>query len=250
MLDAAAKAIAQMFSKQFRSVLLRSAAVALGLLVAIGIWLHRFLFFVAERGGAWLEGSAGEGVHTPVRALEVLLSILAGVGVTAAIVFLMPAITSLVAGFFVDEIAEGVERTYYPEDVAGAALPIGRAVVEGIKASLLGIGVYLCAVPFLLVAGLGAIMFFLATAFVLARVYFQFAATRFHAAAEAKRLYRLHRGTIFVAGLFIALFVSIPVVNLATPLFATAFMVHLHKRLTQPARLATTPPQRLTPPAS
>jgi uncharacterized protein involved in cysteine biosynthesis len=29
----------------------------------------------------------------------------------------------------------------------------------------------------------------------------------------------------------IAVFVSIPVVNLATPVFAMAFMVHIHKRL-------------------
>jgi CysZ protein len=34
-----------------------------------------------------------------------------------------------------------------------------------------------------------------------------------------------------VAGMVIAGFVSIPIVNLATPLFGTALMVHLHKRL-------------------
>ena len=32
------------------------------------------------------------------------------------------------------------------------------------------------------------------------------------------------------AGVFIAAFVSIPILNLATPLFAMAFMVHVHKR--------------------
>ena len=37
--------------------------------------------------------------------------------------------------------------------------------------------------------------------------------------------------TVFIGGLFIAAFVSIPVVNLATPVFAMALMVHLHKRL-------------------
>jgi len=29
----------------------------------------------------------------------------------------------------------------------------------------------------------------------------------------------------------IAVFVSIPVVNLATPIFAMAFMVHMHKKI-------------------
>ena len=47
---------------------------------------------------------------------------------------------------------------------------------------------------------------------------------------------RAHRAQIFLAGLLIAMFVSIPIVNLATPLFAMAMMVHLHKRLSQAAR--------------
>ena len=33
----------------------------------------------------------------------------------------------------------------------------------------------------------------------------------------------------------IAAFVSIPIVNLATPLFAMALMVHMHKKLSQRA---------------
>jgi CysZ protein len=39
---------------------------------------------------------------------------------------------------------------------------------------------------------------------------------------------------VFIAGLFIAAFVSIPIVNLATPLFGMALMVHIHKRLSGP----------------
>ena len=34
----------------------------------------------------------------------------------------------------------------------------------------------------------------------------------------------------------IALFVSIPLLNLATPIFAMAFMVHIHKRVSGQAR--------------
>jgi len=57
---------------------------------------------------------------------------------------------------------------------------------------------------------------------------------RFHLPAEAKRLRKMHRSTVFLAGMFIAAFVSIPIVNLATPLFGMAFMVHMHKRLARP----------------
>ena len=37
--------------------------------------------------------------------------------------------------------------------------------------------------------------------------------------------------TVYLGGLLIAAFVSIPIVNLATPLFAMSLMVHVHKRL-------------------
>ena len=54
---------------------------------------------------------------------------------------------------------------------------------------------------------------------------------RFRSPAEAKAMRRDNAATVFAAGLIIAAFVSIPIVNLATPLFGMAFMVHMHKRL-------------------
>jgi uncharacterized protein involved in cysteine biosynthesis len=44
-------------------------------------------------------------------------------------------------------------------------------------------------------------------------------------------LRKQHQTTVFTAGLLIAVFVSIPILNLATPLFGMALMVHMHKKL-------------------
>ena len=66
------------------------------------------------------------------------------------------------------------------------------------------------------------------------REYFELAAMRFRSPAEAKAMRKQHAATVFTAGLVIAAFVSIPIVNLATPLFGMAFMVHMHKRLSGP----------------
>ena len=99
------------------------------------------------------------------------------------------------------------------------------------KTALLTIVVYVVALPFVFFAGLGLVILFLANAYLLSREYFELAAMRFRSPAEAKALRRAHRGQVFFAGLFIAAFVSIPIVNLATPLFAMALMVHLHKRV-------------------
>jgi len=75
------------------------------------------------------------------------------------------------------------------------------------------------------------VIFFLATAWLLGREYFELAAMRFRPPNEAQALRKRNAATVYAGGLVIAAFVSIPIVNLATPLFAMAFMVHVHKRI-------------------
>ena len=229
MLDAAIKALTQMFSPPFRRVLLKSIGLALLMIVLVGIGLNRLFSWMADSGAVWAETSMGG--HTAWQVLAWILSFAATLGVITGAVFLMPAVSAFVGSFFVDEIAEEVERSYYPAEPPGRALSIGPALVQGIKTALLSILVYLCALPFLLVAGLGLVIMFLAAAYLLSREYFLLAAMRFRSPEEAKEMRRAHRTSVLFAGLPIALFVSIPIVNLATPLFATAMMVHVHKRL-------------------
>lgn len=244
MFDAAIQAVLQMFSPPFRTVLMKSVGLALALLVVLGIVLYRLLAWLAGAGTTWAEGTLGSAAHGPLAVLGWLLALALGVGLFAGAIFLMPAVAALVAGFFADEIADTVERTHYPLDPPGVALPLGRAIVEGVKIALLAVVVYLACAPFLLFAGFGAILFFLATAYLLGRQYFELAAMRFHSVADAKMLRRVHGLTVFIAGLFIAGFVSIPIVNLATPLFGTAFMVHMHKRLIGGRRELLAPERR------
>ena len=75
----------------------------------------------------------------------------------------------------------------------------GLAMTEGVKTALLTILVYLIALPFVFFAGVGFIAFFIATAWLLGREYFELAAMRFRTPAEAKamrqaqRRHHLHR---------------------------------------------------------
>jgi CysZ protein len=190
----------------------------------------------ATYGEGWAEAMLGPSFHTPLNILAWIVSIAAGFGVVFGAVFLMPAITSLVASVFVDEVADHVEREHYPAERPGTALPLGIAMTEGVRTALLTILVYLIALPFVFVAGAGFIAFFVATAWLLGREYFELAAMRFRPPAEAKAMRKQNAATVFTAGLIIAAFVSIPIVNLATPLFGMAFMVHMHKRLSGPRR--------------
>jgi|SRR5690242_16229101 len=244
MIEAALKTLSQMVSPPFRTVLLKSVGLALFFLALIGIALNRLLAWLTGAGEQWVEHAAGPLAHGPLVVLGWLLAIALGLGIIAGVIFLMPAVTALVASFFADEIAETVERVYYPADPVGVPLSFARAALQGVKTSLFAILIYLCAMPFLLLAGFGAVIFFVATAYLLGREYFELAAMRFHSVTEARALRRKYRLTVFVGGLFIAAFVSIPIINLATPLFGTALMVHVHKRLAGgPRRELIDPPR-------
>jgi len=203
MFDALVKAIAQMGTPPFRRILLKAVGLALLLIVLIGISLQRVFSWLATTGAGWAEVTTGVAPHA----------------------------------------AWDVEREHYPAEPFGRALPLGRATLEGSKTALLALLVYLVALPFLLFAGLGVFIFFFATAYLLGREYFELVAMRFMPPTDAKALRRLHRGTVFMAGLAMAAFVSIPIVNLATPLFATALAVHVYKRLAGP-RIELIEPKR------
>ena len=231
MLDDAVKALTQIFSPPLRALLWKSIGLALALIIILALAIDRLIIWLIGAGSSAVENGFGPHAHVPANAIAWLLSIAAGLGIIAGGVLLMPAVTALVASFFADQIADEVERVHYPADPPGAALPLWRSMLEGGQTALLAVLVYICAVPFLLFAGVGAVMFFLATAWLLGREYFELAAMRFRPPDEAKALRKRNAGAVYVGGLLIAAFVSIPVVNLATPLFAMSLMVHVHKRL-------------------
>src|SRR5436305_9148237 len=230
MLPAALTALSDMLSRPLRAILWRAIGLALVLVAVLGIALQRLLSWFAGSGEVWLEAALGPGFHMPLTILGWIVSVAAGLGVVVGAVFLMPAITALVASVFVDDVAETVERARYPHQPPGTALPVGIALREGMKAAALTLLVYLIALPFVLFAGAGFIAFFVATAWLLGREYFELAAMRFRTPREAKAMRKHHASAVFVAGLVIAAFVSIPIVNLATPLFRMPITVHLHNR--------------------
>jgi CysZ protein len=159
----------------------------------------------------------------------VIAALVAGIGLALALALLIAPVTALVAGLFLDDVAEAVERETYPQDPPGRAMPALAAFVTTLK--FLGVVLLgnLVALLLLLVPGVNIGAFFIVNGYLLGREFFEFAAMRFRSEAEAKALRRRHAGTVFVAGLAIAAFLAVPLVNLLTPLFAAAMMVHLHK---------------------
>src|ERR1700746_962686 len=114
MIDAPVKALSQILSPPMRSILWRSIGLALVLITALAVGLQQLLSWFAPHGEGWAETILCPGWHTSLNVLAWVVSIAAGLGVVLGGIFLMPAITSLVASFFVDDGADIVEREHDP----------------------------------------------------------------------------------------------------------------------------------------
>jgi CysZ protein len=218
MISDALAAFDQIFSPPFRKVLYRSLALTLGVLALVWLGLNRLAAAYATTPWPWL---------------DTIIAIIAAVGLIVGLVFLVAPVSALVAGFYLDELAETVERAIAPDHV-GRALPGGQASWLAVKFAAVSVLVNLLALGLLLLPGINILAFFGANAYLLSREYFELAALRYRPIDEVRALRSAHRFYLFVCGLMIAALVAIPVLNLLTPLFATAFMVRVHRRLAPP----------------
>jgi CysZ protein len=211
----------QVLSPALRGILWESLFLTLALLALVWFALTRMLSWLLE----------GRSISGDYPVLDSVALWLAGAGLVVALAYLLPAVSLLVAGYFLDDAAEIVERTDFPGDPPGQALSLGRSLLYGLRFAGLALLVNLGALLLLLFPVVNLMAFFAANAYLLGREYFELAAGRFMPMPEAARFRSEHRGTVLAAGAILAGLVLIPVVNLLTPIFGVAFMVHLNKRL-------------------
>lgn len=227
MIQDAFGAFAQTFSPPLRKILLKSIGLALLLLIALGgtlQWLLQFLLPLAHP-------------------YDYIAAILLGVLTLVVAFFAMAPVTSLMAAIFLDDVAEEVERSKFPADAPGKPLSVPRSMA--LSAKFFGVVLLVNLVAILLwfvIPVFNVAVFFIANAYLLSREFFELAAMRFRTPEEARRLRQQHAVPVFISGLFIAAIVLVPVLNLITPVFATAFMVRRHKRFMP--RREILPPER------
>jgi CysZ protein len=216
MIEDALAAVSQIFSPPFRATLAKSLALTVGVLVLAWFALDRLAIGYLGFGPPWLSTT---------------LAVIAGLGLFVGLAFLVAPITSLTAGFFLDDIALMVEREIDPGGAPGRPIPFGSAAVLALRFAGLSILVNLVALALLFAPGINLFAFLAANGYLLGREYFELAAMRYRPFEDVRAMRRHFALRIFIAGLIIAGFVAVPALNLCTPLFATAFMARLHKRL-------------------
>lgn len=219
------KSVAQFDDPKFRRVLWRGMGLTIVLLIAacllVNFGINQLL------SSAWAANMIGDQSW-----LGALINV-GGVLFTIALsIWLMVPVTSAIIALFLDEVAQAVEARHYPHLPKQTATKLQDQILVGIR--FLGI---------LLLANIGALIlsmivpllapfvFWATNGYLMGREYFQMAAMRRMPRAQAQELFQRHQGSIWTAGILIAIPMSIPLVGLFIPILGAATFTHQFERL-------------------
>ncbi len=233
MFAALAKAFGQLSDPAFRRVLVRSVLAALVVFVAVWVAAWFGLSWAGAALSGWLAAQEPGGFWVEI--VEWLFGAAGVVAVLIASFFLFPGVMLVALSLMLDDIAQAVERRHYPELPPARAQPIGEAVMAALAFAAVMLLLNLLALPFylllLFVPPLNVFVFYLLNGYLLGREYFELVAARRFDTVGVRRLRRKYRGRVMLAGVVIAFLLTVPIVNLVTPIVAAGFMLHVFERL-------------------
>jgi len=205
------RAVADVIDPAVLRILLRVvllAAAGFAALLALVVWL---LGSTAVTETAWLEWTA---------------DIAGGAVALVATWFLFPAVLAGIAGLFLEEVADAVERRRYPDLPPAPGARVGASIASALRLFAVTAALNLLALPAYFVPGLNLVVFWLLNGYLLGREYAEAVALRRVPPDRAGHLRRTHRLRLFAAGATIAFLLTLPLANLLAPVIGTALMVH------------------------
>lgn len=211
MFQALTRALGQMFDARILGLI--GLCALLSLACFVGAWfmidgLLSLVFSGGETTSTWLSWAGG---------------------LATAIVawFLFPLVTSAFVGLFLETVARTVEARHYRHLGPAPGLALWTGIVCSLRFLLLVVGanVLLLALAWIFVPAY-PIAYFVVNGFLLGREYFELVALRRLDPGSARDLRRRHQGELTATGAALAFLLTLPVVNLVIPIFATAVMVH------------------------
>lgn len=226
-------------------MILRSFLLTLGQLgdprfrrvLFLGIGLGFALLVVFFAGLMWLLNIlVGPTATLPfigeVTWLNDLVSWTALVSMIVLSVFLMVPVASAITSMFLDDVADAVEDRHYRSLPKAERVPWGDALIDTLSflaviviANLFALIFYVVFPPFAL------LIFWALNGFLLGREYFTLAAMRREGRAGARALRKRHLGKIWIAGILMAMPLSLPLLNLVIPILGAATFTHLYHQI-------------------
>ena len=225
MFRALARAFAQLSDPATRGVLWR--AVAASTAVFILLWA------LAGAGLAWSGAQLGamieDGFWSEVLTWVFGAGSIAGLLLVSFLIF--PAVVGLILGFLLDSIVEAVERRHYPDLPAPRQTPLLETLWAALSFAAVTILLNLLALPLylllLFVPPFNLFVFYGLNGYLFGSEYFELVALRRLDRSAAQHARKANRGRLMLAGIVIAVLLTIPLINLLAPILATGFMVHI-----------------------
>jgi len=207
-----------------------AAAILLGLLIAIALWGITSLDY--GTGGLF-------GASLLDRAIQWLIDTAAFALAVVIALMLFPAAAIGLQSLFLDDIADAVEARYYPNLPPARRQAMGEIVATALRLTLVMLALNLAMlvvwlVLLLIATPIAPVPFYIMNSYLLGREYFELLALRRMPPLEANVLRRQKLGWNMADGFVLTLLFTIPLLNLAGPIIAAAYMTHRFHRTWNP----------------
>lgn len=227
-LNAFFAALGQIGDPKFRAVLLRGVGLTIVLLIAacaLAIWLINRL--------------SGNEISLPfIGAVPWLNDVLTYSGIFVVLilpVFLMVPVASAITSMFLEDVAQAVEDKHYPSLPTVPGIPFSESLRDGLSfMGVLVVANLLALILYAIFTPLAPFIFWGMNGFLLGREYFTLAAMRRLGREGARKLRAKHATTIWMAGILMAIPLSVPLVNLVIPILGVATFTHIYHKLSGP----------------
>jgi len=213
MLRFLALSLAQLSDPRLLRVLAKSVAITLVVMLILlaGAWYALAELPIRE---GWLHWTLG------------IFGAVAALFLTAV---LFSVVASLVVSLFLDEVADAVEARHYPHAGPARRQTLAELFHAGWRFAATSLLLNLLALPvYVFVPAINLFVFYGLNGYLVSRAYFELVAFRRLAPREARRLRLAHPVEMLLVGVLAAVALTVPLVNLAAPVVATALMVHVY----------------------
>jgi CysZ protein len=161
----------------------------------------------------------------------------AGLGAVVVATLLFPGFVAGLVGLFLDDVAEAVEARHYPHLPAPRDVPLLESIVASLRLMAFAVGLNIVLLPLYLVLffipPLNLVVFYAVNGRLLGREYFEAVGLRRLTSDEARIFAQTHKRTLWLTGTFIALLLTVPLLNMLVPVIAAAAVVHVFQKLTR-----------------
>lgn len=217
--------VEQLSDPRFRRVLGLGVGLALALLIGATAGLIALVQgFVTDEVGLPIVGT--------VTWVDDILSIGSVFVMLILSVFLMVPVASAITSMFLEDVAQAVEDRHYAHLPPAQRVPFSDALRDTLNfLGVLVIANVLALVLYVMFAPVALFIFWGLNGFLLGREYFTMAAMRRVGRVKAKELRGRHTAKIWLAGVLMAVPLSVPLVNLLIPVLGAATFTHIFHAL-------------------